>query len=341
MNYNNYERYKDAKFFKFSEEYPIIMKTYPDWKEINPILEKYIREQGDRKNKRTNVKAQMTEWNMQVEAGGEHFHHELYKLWIIYLKLYKNKKIFSFEHGGNHSRLRWEHFYDYFLSNKVIHWDKKYNKLNLPVAKYINYDKKRKKNTKYLLYVGYEIRKYPTRLYFGEKSLTKLKNYKNITYMKSNLKSKIFGKMKYSQKELNDSRLNKILKILLNKNKIIKPGGFFKHLRQSKIVVCDYPQTAFIDALLTGPTILICSYKDDWEPRSHFTKSYEILMKNKILFTDVAKMTSHINRVWDNPNSWWNSKKTKKAVSQFLEKFSIETSSKGINDWGKTIESHI
>ena len=41
MNYNNYERYKDAKFFKFSEEYPVIMKTYPDWKEINPILEKY------------------------------------------------------------------------------------------------------------------------------------------------------------------------------------------------------------------------------------------------------------------------------------------------------------
>ena len=70
MNYNNYERYKDAKFFKFSEEYPVIMKTYPDWKEINPILEKYIREQGDRKNKRTNVKAQMTHWNMQVEAGG-------------------------------------------------------------------------------------------------------------------------------------------------------------------------------------------------------------------------------------------------------------------------------
>ena len=64
-------------------------------------------------------------------------------------------------------------------------------------------------------------------------------------------------------------------------------------------------------------------------------------MKNKILFTDVSKMTSHINRVWDNPNYWWNSKKTKKAVSQFLEKFSIETSSKGINDWGKTIESHI
>ena len=69
--------------------------------------------------------------------------------------------------------------------------------------------------------------------------------------MKSNLKSKIFGKMKYSQKELNDPRSNKILKILLNKNKIIKPGGSLNTLRQSKIVVCDYPQTAFIDALLT------------------------------------------------------------------------------------------
>ena len=64
---------KDGSQVLFKERYPVVLKTYDKWKELNPLLEKYIRQQGDRINHKSNVKAQMTEWNMQLEAGGEHF----------------------------------------------------------------------------------------------------------------------------------------------------------------------------------------------------------------------------------------------------------------------------
>ena len=64
---------KDGSQVLFKEKYPVVLKTYNDWKDLNPLLEKYIRQQGDRIKHRSNIKAQMTEWNMQLEAGGEHF----------------------------------------------------------------------------------------------------------------------------------------------------------------------------------------------------------------------------------------------------------------------------
>ena len=64
---------KDGRQILFKERYPVVLRTYDKWKDLNPLLEKYIRQQGDRIKHRSNVKAQMTEWNMQTEAGGEHF----------------------------------------------------------------------------------------------------------------------------------------------------------------------------------------------------------------------------------------------------------------------------
>ena len=42
-------------------------------KNLNPLLEQVIRKQGDRVFRKSNVKAQMTEWQMNKESGGEHF----------------------------------------------------------------------------------------------------------------------------------------------------------------------------------------------------------------------------------------------------------------------------
>ena len=64
---------KDGSQVLFKERYPVVLRTYDKWKELNPLLEKYIRQQGDRINHKSNVKAQMTEWNMQTEGSGEHF----------------------------------------------------------------------------------------------------------------------------------------------------------------------------------------------------------------------------------------------------------------------------
>ena len=41
---------KDGSQVLFKERYPVVLKTYDKWKDLNPLLEKYIRQQGDRIN---------------------------------------------------------------------------------------------------------------------------------------------------------------------------------------------------------------------------------------------------------------------------------------------------
>ncbi len=112
-------------------------------------------------------------------------------------------------------------------------------------------------------------------------------------------------------------KFKKILRRNLEINQIKKNFSFSKELDNAKLVICDNPQTAFLDALRTGPTILIIK-KNEWRPQDILKKNYKELEKNKIIFYSLDKAIKHINENWDDINKWWLSNKTKKAVNRFL-----------------------
>ena len=58
----------------FTKRIKIVESIYDDHETLNPKLEKIIREQGDRQNYRTALKAHMTEMNMLKEDNSEPFH---------------------------------------------------------------------------------------------------------------------------------------------------------------------------------------------------------------------------------------------------------------------------
>ena len=70
----------------FTEKYPVAKAMYNNYETLNPKLEEAIRKQGDKINYKSNVKAQMTEWRMFNEPGGEHFKE------IISDSLYKESR---------------------------------------------------------------------------------------------------------------------------------------------------------------------------------------------------------------------------------------------------------
>ena len=71
--------------------------------------------------------------------------------------------------------------------------------------------------------------------------------------------------------------------------------------------MCLCPQTAFIESFLSGPTILIMN-KDFYKIRDQFEKIQEELFKMNILFYDGKSALEHINKIWDDPQKWWNEK---------------------------------
>ena len=72
--------------------YPIIQTEYKNFGILNPLLEIAIRKRGDQQGKRSNVKADMTEWDMRKEEGGEHF--ETLCEWIRKVVIRDSQKTF-------------------------------------------------------------------------------------------------------------------------------------------------------------------------------------------------------------------------------------------------------
>ena len=127
---------------------------------------------------------------------------------------------------------------------------------------------------------------------------------------------------------------------LLGKNKILRNESFKKNLKTSKIVICDYPQTSFLEAITTGPTFLVCDYTKNFIPIKEFKKIYYLMEKNNIIFKNVNLLANFINKNWDNVEEIWNSKNVQKTKNEFVEKFSVSNKYNILNSWKKFLSNY-
>tara|TARA_B100001989_G_C24284793_1_gene338163 strand:- start:201 stop:632 length:432 start_codon:yes stop_codon:yes gene_type:complete len=128
----------------------------------------------------------------------------------------------------------------------------------------------------------------------------------------------------------------KDFKKIFSKKKIITDQKKFKEIFSiSKINICLYPQTAFIESILSGPTILIL-HKNFYRIRPEFEKIHKELEKAKIIFRNGFDACHHINKIWNNIDEWWQDEKVMKTRKTFEELTSKNLSEKEtIKEWMK------
>lgn len=95
--------------------------------------------------------------------------------------------------------------------------------------------------------------------------------------------------------------------------------SFKEALNWSKIIVCTYPETTFLEAMHSKiPTILLY-LKEYYE----FDSEFDILVKSledaKIVFSDPNDASNHINENWESPELWWNQPEVISAREMFIE----------------------
>lgn len=264
----------------------------------------------------------------KVISGSFHFFNELFKIWLAQHTLNKDKSFVITCHGGNHSKYSGIFNYEDNISDQHITWVKS-KKHNLPASKYLEVKKKRNKFEN-LIFVINENNPYPAK---WEDSPVCLDNLKlDVVLKKFNLllDKKIKKKFFICPKYFHCPKFQKTIKKNLNDSHIKKKFSFPAELNNAKLVVCDNPQTAFIDALRSGPTILVIN-KNQWRPKNLLKIYYKELEKNKVIFYSYDKALKHINDNWDNINKWWLSHRTKKSVSNFLSMMNCEKNS--LKDW--------
>ncbi len=271
-----------------------------------------------------------------------HFYNELFKLWIM-LKKKRSKNLYIIEHGGHHQKIRTTNKYEFQIGNKFISWPKMNNKKSVPLppVNYFKVSTKYKRHKNFLIYVPIQKHKYISRINHGPQSNSQNYSLNNIAMFKEILQKNIFDNFLFLPKQEIDHSQKQYLENFIEKKNILKPQQFKQLLSDSKLVVCSYPQTAFIDSIIQKPTILVYK-KTLWPYRKDFKKVYSLMEENQIIFEDAKKASEHINKIWNDPLSWWLNKDVQKARKKFLKKLNIiDNDERYIKRWTTFINSQI
>lgn len=270
-----------------------------------------------------------------------HYFHELFKFWVAFSVENKTSKFFIVSHGSGYVQkfstcIKFENK----ICDKKINWclPKCKNEIQLPATKFISF-KNKKCQKKYLSFVDFKPQIYLSRI--GE--LSRPFKDDNFTELFININKKIkenFFYFPYIPQNTSYNNIPTNLDKYLKTNQIGKKNSFLKNINKSKLIICTYPQTAFSESIISGPTILLYNQKKEWFIDNKFKKIHAKLVKYKIVFNDPKKAALHINKNWDNIDRWWNSKNVKSAINEFIKQTCL-ISNNSINTWVKFLNNEI
>ena len=280
------------------------------------------------------------------------FYFDTFKAMFAMNNISQGTKIILMQHGGNkgHHKISFTDKYEIEISDFYCTWGWKSslfkNKvvplgLNKNIEKIKKYDEKInsdnngkllfiiKTNRRFTKYLDYDICAENIYNYYTKFCFNFYQNLNNSIKKKvlwrlhkGNWNELDFFKKKFNQINFSD-RNNE---------------DFEKVISQSKLTVCSYLSTTFLECLASNkPVILTIS-----SPLNIYNKKtikyLKILEKGKIFFRDEKKLVKFVNANWNNLNSWWVNKSLQKARGIFIKEFIYENNNY-LNSLNKLIGS--
>jgi len=92
--------------------------------------------------------------------------------------------------------------------------------------------------------------------------------------------------------------------------------------------------------MVSGKPVVLLISLSYWELDSSFNTVLTTLSEANILFWNVETAAAHINEVYDNPLSWWNSTKVVQAREFFFSEC-ISISSDGADIWTQFLNNEV
>ncbi len=263
-----------------------------------------------------------------------HFYNEVFKFWLARNVITNKTKFFSTSHGGGNQL---KYCPDLQFENTIV--DKKFTwtlpvkdkDIQLPPGKLINF-KCSRSDKKFLIYLEKNITLFPSYIGTGENDNLRL-NLDNAINLKKLLNKEIYKNFFYLPSGEHDVEMQETIRNTIEEKFVNKKNVFYKYINKSKLVICPYMKTAFVESIITGPTVLINDFEK--APLQGNVKSLqEDLVKNKIVFKNIEDATAHINENWYQIDKWWLSNGVQNTIYKFKKNF-CNLQDDPINKWTK------
>ncbi len=94
---------------------------------------------------------------------------------------------------------------------------------------------------------------------------------------------------------------------------------------ECKIIVSTYNSTTFLETLAKNIPTVVFWNPEFWELREDAMPYFSILKEAGIFHESPESAANHIQRVWDNIESWWLSEDVQKAKKIFIDRFAVQS----------------
>lgn len=240
---------------------------------------------------------------------------------IFYSLNYKKTKLCVARHGSSFLNLD-NHLtiFEKKISYKYL-VQKPKGKKELFLPHYVSLFKKNNNNIDKICFIFYE----PPLLDYLKDGPINDRNLKSMKYCREMLKI-LFSTFKEKLIIISNSKKESYYTDQIRKkyphNFISGAFNFKNQINNCKLFVTHQPYTTFIQAFLNRPTILFLD-NNEWINSKDFNKIKEEMKKNHIIFNNLNKFESHINKISKNPDNWWESPSTQKARDKFQKTFGL------------------
>ena len=276
-----------------------------------------------------------------IFTANAHLYNELFKIWCAE-KVGSGKKLIVSDHGGaiglNHDNFSHEDK----ISDIHVVWHKSLNdrQVQMPPNILVGRKIKNKKSINSLSIIGVEFPLYVRRHNSGTISSLTLDDYRQKVKFIKGLSTSVIKYVKVRIKSDRNWNTRQRYADEFGIEKISIQQTLVDEYSNSKIIVCTYPQTTFLEAMHSGvPTILL--YKDAfWDLRREFNDLIQVLIDANIVFSDPILASNHINKVWKSPGIWWNSVKVKSARERFCYECGYVDDS-SLNKWSDFFQKQL
>jgi len=274
-----------------------------------------------------------------VVSDANHEHNTLFKFWVAN-RVNNNAKLITADHGGAYGGLNcFRSVMNEDIADIAVRWYKPINNnIQLPALQLLNI-KRNKNKRKYLLAIGDTEVKYIKSIFLSPV-------YSRMIYQTEYLKS-LFEKLDLNLKNSfifkahpsDEWKIaNRLEKTFEKKRIITSKKKYSSYFNKSKIILCTYFSTAFCEAMVSGPTVLLLKSGIHTNSKE-FEKLHENLRKSQILFDDPALASKHLNKIWNNVDDWWESKDVKLTRENFINEVAL-VQPKALNIW-KNFLTHL
>jgi putative transferase (TIGR04331 family) len=103
-------------------------------------------------------------------------------------------------------------------------------------------------------------------------------------------------------------------------------SNYLEDISQSRIIVCTYPQTTFMQAMESGRPTLLLFQKDIWDFEFPYDLDISQYYTGKMFFEDPVQAALHINQYWLTIDEWWNSTDIVVLRKKFRQTFCYDDS---------------